>query len=693
MRPSSAALFGALLALLLLAPLAAAFNVTPYLTSGETEAQVRAQPLATASGAPAALYFINNVPSLVVVDDKVLTTPTAIEAALRESFQLSQLPTAAEWKAVRDDIEAFNKSRDFATRFGPAERTCLQYTGLTSSPCDSLSTCFVTASIVCNNFASNGGGGGCYPDVLAPLIFNYYTSVKSFQSNVPVLMSSMASVAPDKAVGLVSDAQTRLAALKKASANISQNALRFPENGDTCMDCIGLCPAPHLATASLDAASAKLNNLSARYKPLADMPAQIAQVAQSTQDRMAYQEASAVAAIWKPRWDSFKAKNAALKDNATAVALYVRNISTASILSQVETKWAAMEARFTSRNFVGIDADYTDLTRLVESLKAPVAVGLKPYSEAKDAQDKAGDALTRARWSLRTENKASVTFYNSLVQRKNGLDANFTPPKSAEEYKTLARQYALVTNDSNNLIQSQIPVTDAASSVGQQFGQTAINGVFSLTDALVPLPATTRNQVSPFIPPVVLLLSDLAIVSVALLTFIALLLYFKPLTRSRTLLGMAAAALFVFLFVLGLGSVGLFIFINQSAQSGAFSEFETLLSHSNASYVAVNTAGAPSDATAAMLSCAKNITGQLKARWGKPAYLFTYSNKTCSTGNLTNQPLEKCFASIGSDPVFYLNYNRTAALAPKFSVVYQHQAAFFGDTSYYTRCEIGDVLD
>ncbi len=692
MRPVYLSLF----VLAFLCACAWAFNASAYLYDTEQSTTITSQTL---SGGNAAytLYKINGTPAFVASGDTLITDPAQIEAALSANYQNTVLPSSGELSAIRADLLSFNDSRNKKTRLAPygIEYMCLQSTGLISIPCNTSSSCYGTANVVCGLYAAGGGGSGCYPEILSPLILDYSLDTATLNDNIGPIFSSLSSLTNDDAQSSLSGIQTRIAAIKTAAASLSSNNLRFPEgSAASCPNCIGLCASPQFDTASLDDANSKISTILSRMSSIGS-PATIAlQLVKSTSDRVAYQQNSQIYAVWAPKWNAFKANYSSLRDQALDLANYVSDPNFTSAARAFSETWPKVDAEVSSRNFNGIETDFASLQAAVPALQASLKSGAKPYATAQSAQNNASDALIRARWETNAQDKPSVDSYNSLASRKKALDALFTPPMTSAQYANLTAKYLALQNDIEAHIAAQRGAAGSAYNVGGQFGQTAVNGVFSLTDALMVLPASTRTQVAPVIPPFVLFLTDLALVAVALIVFIGVLLYFKPVFRNRGALGVWVIALFAFLFFLGIASVGMFLLINQSAHQGTLSDYLSLVQGSGGvSYVAIDQTGASADTVTAMASCAGNVSGQLKTRFKNASTtVFSYSGNVCAWGSQTNYTYPQCIDKTGGKPILFLHYVKTAK-APEFSVVYQKQADAYGDAAYYQRCEIGDVIN
>lgn len=670
----------------------AEFNLSAHLYDSETAASVLIQPLYSPSGVNYTLYTIGGIPSILTANDVPLGDSVAISSVLRAHYEHTILPSEQELAALQNHLLAFNASRNVKTDVNRKsypmglEDTCLTYTNLRYAPCNDSLSCASTATQLCMRYDV----GSCPPELIAPYLQAYSASVNTFNAQVPAILSSANGLSLDNAAEGFAQMKDKLALLKAAAQANMVTKLRVTQ-ATACPDCLGICPAPILDTASLDAASALVDTLSARVQSAPNINMAAQQIMLSSVEREAYAQSAALAAVWGPKWNQFKSKYQSLRDNASAVSSFTSDANFTASFSSFQAAWTAMDAHIATRTFVAVDSDFSRISGLIPSIQAAVASGRKPYDTLKLAQNHAGDALIAASWRIRTGDNAAIASYQKLVARRLALDAVLTPPLTSAQYANLTASYNALISDTARL-RSAGAGGDAVSNFGRAFSQVAVDGVFSLSAALIPLPSSTRQSVAPFIPPAVLLLSDLALASVILVVFISLLVYFKPLFRSRAMLGLWTALLFVLLFGLGLGSVGLYVVMTQNSQAATLADFTDLIPASNRTYVAIDQAGATPDALKTMSACAANITGQVKAHWNRTVTVFSFSGRACTWGNASNLTTSSCFDRAVDSPVFVLHYNNTAS-APRFAVVFAKQADTWGDAAYYTRCEIGDVLN
>lgn len=675
-----------------MAGVASSFDARAYLYDGENESMITTSDFSV-GGVAYTIVSYNKVETFLLSDGQVISDAQTISGVIRNYQNNVLMPTKEEWAKIKSQVLSFNASRNYKTRFGPAEQVCLDALLVSMYPCDTLSKCTTTATMICAIDPSVL----CPPaDLLAVPILNYTNDVRTFDNRTKDFLALWNAFTPDNAQSSFKQMQNDISVLKTSAVSISKNPLRFPESGDVCRDCIGRCPATHLDVASLDNASASLAVFTARIGPIGTEGGRASQIAQATIDRQNYVKASALLAQWTPKWNSFKSTYGALSTKAATVSQYVADSEFTTSYSVFKARWADMETKLTTRDFTGVEATFSELSSAASKLNASINGSLEPYNATVDAQDRSKDLLSRARWKVNPNSKESVAGYNALATRKNSLDAQFKPPLTSVSYKALTANYSSLSSDIEKFLGSEQKVTDTVSSFGGQFGSASINGAFTLASAFTPLTYSTRNAAAPFIPPFVLVLTDLAIISVAVVMFVGVLLYFKSAFRNRIVLGLWMVGLFGFLFALGVGSVAIFAFVNSAASSGTYDEFLQQLPRSNAAYIAIDQAGATSSQISAMSSCADTVKGQMKSLFSKPSHVFTFSGKSCAWvgGNQSsNQTLatDSCFDKTVGSSVFVMKASN-ATHDPKFSTVYLSQVEVAGDEAYYKRCEIGDVL-
>lgn len=698
-------LFAALL--LLLSPFAfAELNLAPFMYASEKGATVEYTTFA-ANGSTIKIVEINGEEALLLQDDRMVTDSAQITALLRDYYQKNFYPSSGDLAALKGDIDAFNKSRNYMTKYGPAEKTCRAGgTFLDYKPCQDLNSCTLTASLVC----TISGADGCMVDVLAGYILDYKKALDKLDSGYAQFDTAYRTLGPETIANSFSGMEASIATLKEGAAMVSKSKLRFPESG-FCGDCLGVCPDAHFDNAALSGAQAKITDLRAKSEPYTSLDATIAKVVASTEDRVKYKAGEEKALIFAPKLKASQAKFAGLKAQAVEARALVADSQFVASADNFLNKNDELEQKFETRDFDGFDSAISSYESAGKSLLVLINNSTSAYRIAADAQDTASDKILEAQWSVNRLSKASVDSYNSLADRKNKLDAQFKPPMTSAQYAALADSYGKVTADSKAYLASASSVQTSIFGAGNALGRTSVDGAMSLVSSMTPVDFKTRKSVATFIPPLVLAVIDLSILAAALLVFVGLFYYFRGFFRNKIATGGWVLTFLFFVFVLIVGSGAFYAIVLTSEQYSSFADFFDTFKAAGAVSVIVEESGATQDAIAAMHACADQIESQAKLL-GKKTNKYYISGSKCtsaipraSTGNSSNgstvydtkpnQAAADCLDGMPDYPVFDLYYSAENQV-PVFTTVVTKSATFKYNEATYAKkplCPVADILN
>lgn len=689
MRPVSYVLFALLLSVLT----ASAFEISDYLYEGEsaslTEDKIQIGDVTYA------LYSISGTPTMLRVDSAgeepmFISDKTAIENILHRHYGDKYLPTTEEWLEVHDNMLKLNDSRNILTRYTKPygiEKTCLMITGLMVNPCSDSESCFMTATAMCSGYTD-----GCDPSLMIDPIMHFSINVQGLDDSMDKILDITSSNLEIETAG--EDLETLKESIeeaKKYMKEIEQSKLRYPKEGlSTCMDCVPICDYARYDYDALTKAENKINTLESKLKPIKDISSISELIVKSNVDRENYKRGSKLFEVWGPKWEEFKKKHSILKENASLNSVYINEPSFAANLNSFTSSWDAFEKKLAKRDFDSVADDFSKLQNMADNLESSHSEAMDYYTQAEDASKEAEYAIIYAKLNVRTDDEASVEAYNTLVEKKNSLDSRFqSSSKKNSEYEEIEAEYEALADESRVFVSSQKSVFDDSTSIGRNFSAMALEGVFGLTDALYEMPPSTRSQVAPLIPPVVLFLVDLAAASLTLVVFVGVLLKFKSIFRRKAFLGAWAVLLFTFLFALAIGSVGLFVFMDHSANSSSsLGRFVSEFDDSEQFYIAIDQTDVEESSLTDMSACADKIKKQLGDGWGKEVTVFTYSGEVCLLGD-EEQSFTSCLDQIDSNPVFYLHEGDEDMPTAKFNVVYKKSADVYGG---HSECLIAKAL-
>ena len=689
-------------AMLLCLAAAAEFNIQPYLYSGETAASVTYTEFQSQSGA-AKLALINGDETFLLLDGNLLTDKAQISSILTEYYTKNFYPSQDDLSQLYGYAMAFNNSRNYMTRVGPSEKICLQYTFLSSKPCNDLSSCTQTATLLCYVTGSEG----CTVDILATDILTYKKSVDKLNAAWDKFDAAYKSLGPSTLSASFSSMDDALSQMKPVADEIAQSKLRFPEGGaSVCRDCLGICPDSHFDYISLSSARSKIASLNSKTAYFALLGTTVDKIAISTQQRQSYRSGEETAAIYQPKFDAAKKAFGGLKAQAEEAKALVSDSSFVSAANSFLDKEAELSQKMGKRDFSGFDALLSEYQSAGKALALVVNNSTAAYHSAADSQDKAGDAIIQAQWRVNRLSTASVDAYNSLAERKNKLDAQFKPPQTSTQYYALGASYENIATDSKAYVAASASFQDSVFGVGNTIGRASVDGAMGIASSMMPVSFQTRLSFAKYGLVFVVGAVDIAMLAAAIAVFVAAFYRFRGLFRSKLAVSGWVLTLLAFIFVLLIGSVGLYSIMANSDKFVSYNDFSAALASSSRAAVIIEQGGVADSTAKAMGACADSIEAQLRLQ-GKAVSKYYISGSLCSTvipkaGNGSKTTYETktglaaadCLNSIPDVPVFDLQYSKDNQ-PPTFTTVVTKSAIIKGNEAYYGKspmCDPANVL-
>lgn len=685
----------------------AELNLAPYLYPSEDGATIDYVSFASsAANSTVKIVEINGEEALILMDERMVTDRAQISDILNEYYKKNYYPSSGDFAALAGDADAFNRSRNYVTRYGPAEKTCRAGgTFLDYKPCKDIGSCTQTASLVC----TITGAEGCRVDLLATYILDYKKAIDKLDDGYGRFLTSYNLLAPGTLTTAFSDMESALSTMKEGADQVAKSKLRFPEAG-FCGDCLGVCPEAHFDYAALSAVQGKIDELQEKTAPYAKLEATIDKVIASTDDRIRFRAGEEKAIIFAPKLKSSTLKFSGLKAQATEARALVSDSSFVTAADSFLNKGEELEQKFAKREFDGFETLLSAYETSGRTLTAMINNSTSAYRTAAEAQDSASDKVLEAQWSVNRLSKSSVDSYNSLAERKNKLDAAFKPPMSSSQYLSLAESYRKVTSDAKAYLAASSSVQTSIFSAGNALGRTSVDGAMSLVSSMTPVSFKTRKSVATFVPPLVLAVIDLSVLAIGLLVFVGLFYYFHGFFKNRIAASGWALTFLFFVFVLIVGSGAFYAIVMSTEQYTSFAEFFDTYKTATTVSVVVEESGAPQDAISAMRACADQIAEQ-SALLGKKTYKYYIQGSKCtsvipkavSANNSTSITYEAktnlvaadCLDRMPDVPVFDLYYSAENK-PPTFTTVVTKSATFKYNEATYGKeplCPIADILD
>jgi hypothetical protein len=685
----------------------AEFSMAPYLYPGETQSSVAIVSFTSADGA-AKLYKVNGAETLLVVDDKMVSDKAQIDSILTKYYQDTYYLTPDELSQLKGFADSFNKSRNYKSKYGAVEQMCYSSgTFLSYKPCNDLSTCMQTASLVCYVTGSDG----CMVDVLATHILAYKKSIDKLNDAYSKFSTAYSTFSPATAATSLVTMDESFVSMKAAADEVMQSKLRFPEAA-VCRDCLGICPEAHFDYASLTSGREKVALLKQKVAPLVLLDTMIDKVAISTTERIAFRAGEEKAVILAPKYNAAKDKFGGLKAQAVEARALVSDTTFVSVADNFLAKGDELEMMLSTRSFTGFDSALSSYETSGRTLAGMINNSTSAYRLAIEAQDNATDNLLKAEWRVNRLSKASLDSYNALAEKQNKLNAQITPPMASSAYLSLAGKFDSLSSEAQTYVAASTGAQESVFGMGNAFSRSTVDGAMALASSITPVSFKTRQSFAKVVPPLMVAAVDLSILAVAVIIFAAVFYHFRHFFRSKLMISGWVLTLLGFTFLLIIGSVGFYSIVMSTEKFTSFSEFMGAVQSSGSIAVIIEESG-NNQTINSMRACADQIESQAKLL-GKKTVKYYISGSKCTTispksasnsTNATNSTAQQyvtqtnlvaadCLDGIPDVPVFDLQYASENS-PPVFTTVVTKQAIVKGNEAYYSKkpmCDIANVL-
>ncbi|MFA5105471.1 MAG: hypothetical protein WC506_00775 [Candidatus Micrarchaeia archaeon] len=710
MRPFNFALV--ILAGLLVLGALHAFDPKDYLYSGEDANSIATSTFSIGTDVYTVVSY-SGTETFLLKNNQIVQDQSAIKDAIQTNYLRSYQMSSSEITELEDLITAFNASRNFQTKYGPAERTCAQYTGQLNRDCNDPLSCQVSCSALpelCSpGFSSASpvdynGKTEYLGNVYANILTDFALNRKALDQYYSTFMAEMSGVTTDNVISKL-DTLINVASSMKATANKMDTSLLRGGDGvyytqascpsnetncDVCPTCIGICPKMHFDYSSLDSAISKMAGYKARAAPLSKINTLPALIYTNTQDRLAYQQNVLTSGDYSVRYEALKKRHNSTLATARDVQSYVSNTTFNALVDSMIADQSTIEASLKTFQFNDLDTvlrQYDSDASKVDNMSASVK---RPYLDALDAQQDVEAIVTRAQWRLDKTNKQQVDTYNELKATQLRYDDNFKPPYTPTDYTVLVKNYRTLENRTQSLINSYALSGNTAFLFIGNIARVTVDGVLGITNAIWPVTYKTRITYTPLIPPLAILIGAFSAISVAMFVFVGTLVKYKPVFRRKAVFFAWTLLLVVFIGVVVASSGAFYLLINQASTSTSFSDFYSVMNSSRNVVILADYTNATSAGTSAIDSCSAEVASQLKGGLGFDYTIIKIKDGKCTGSSAGNSTADSCLERLSDVPVIHIVQGTLNQ--PLFSVVYKKEALVNGDAAYIAKCDIASVL-
>ncbi|MEM2963151.1 MAG: hypothetical protein QXN01_01530 [Candidatus Anstonellales archaeon] len=678
----------ALLVLMLIYPVFS-FNASDYLYPGERPSIITSTKF-TINGTFYELISFGGVETFLLENGTPLNRTEKIREIIRAYDLSTYYPTPSDIEDARRAFLEFNATRETVlagTAKKGAEYYCKQYLGLLAIPCNNTQSCSATVL----SFCSRIGSSEClsYYTTLTNYTTEFAVATQTLDEEMRKVDEAFSSISIENIVSKVDEIISSIPRMRESAKTIINSKLS--RSDPTCGDCLLLCAPVPINLSKLDIASSKINAIKTKVVIISNINQSAAQIANLTQTRISYRTNAQLSGSYGATFSQMQKEAQKTIDAATEAQTLVYDESFNKDVSELGTLTLDIQASLAQNRFFGLNSAFERYRILVNKLNNTLKNFTEPYTSTSEIKENVTDELILTGWIVDRSNLEEVTTYRDLQLRKYELDKRFSPPMSIASYRNLYYNYSQLLNETKGFAKVHGSVKNTVYWLVGNIGRATVDGVLKLSTPFISINYKTRKTYAAIIPPVLIILTDFSLISLALLLFAAFIVRMrKYVIRRIVLLGWTATVL-VFIFVLAISSLGFYALLNEAANAATFLEFKSELYKHNSSVIIVDNTNSTVGARLYLSSCADKVGSSLQAL--NLSYIrYEIEDENCYlSGNTTAKSKDYCYSQIGDVPIIKLSYS-PKNLTPKFFVVYTKEAHISGDALYMKRCDISKVI-
>ncbi|OIO21790.1 hypothetical protein AUJ17_01255 [Candidatus Micrarchaeota archaeon CG1_02_47_40] len=663
------------------------FSPSDYLYSSEPASTITSIKFIL-NGTNYELVSFGGVETFLLANSTPLNETAKIEPVMSAYSMLYIYPNQSEIDAARLALIKFNDSRNYNTSLTGkkgAEDYCEQSLTLKAMPCRNISTCYMTATLTCMRYDP----GSCDVAMLANATLEFALATTALDDEVEYANSAFLSMNFNNIVGKLNDISAEVPNMRKNADAIIGSKLRYDP---TCGTCYAFCPIIPIDLNALNDASAKTNTLKTKVAVISNIHKTSEQIANFTKSRLERKVNTVLSGSYGKTFTDLQAQVRNTIDSALEAQKLVYDASFNKDVSEIGELTLDIQQSISSNRFMGLNADFEQYRIITNRLNNTLKNFTEPYDSTMAIKENVSSMLIMAEWVTDRTNLEEVTQYNQLKIDEYAIGKQFKPPMSISSYRTLYYNYSTLMNETQSYMGRHVSAKNTLYWLVGNIGRASVDGVLKLTDPFMEVNYQTRKTYSSIIPPILLILTDFSLISLALVVFAGLIVRMRKYFIRRIILLGWAAVLLTFIMVLAIASLGFYSLLNSASHAATFSEFGSELSKYNESVIIIDSSNSTAGAAASLNSCAGKVALAL-SKLNISAVQYSIDGAVCRYGTAptVQTTTEECWKLIGDVPVFTLAYSPKNT-TPQFSVVYTKEVLVAGDARYISRCDLANVL-
>ena len=686
MRPAraKASLFVIIFALLFTLSFAA-FTLDNYLYLTESNTSIQ-QFSTTVGGTTYTVVTLAGKEILILKGDSIVKTESEIESALKGRCVDTSYPSSVDMNEVKDQVLAFDKSRENPTSFGSLETFCDKSVGQ-DKPNEGGCVDIVSCQMTCNQGSYSCMQYGMFSATFLPELLNYANTKRGMDTQIGKVTSIVnkidAVTNPAQLTFNVSEElatlQNSITTLQALSTNYSSNKLFIRSQNGGFEFCIPIGFSLALNNTALTNAATKVTTLATKAACFDTLSSKTKDVFNSTYDRLSFYSGTKQKDTAQEQFDALTLQFNNLTAKSAPVASLVNDQNITDYISSINNLSATYYQNVNDKLYdqAGLTVSMID-TKLAE-FDSYLNNSFVTLGSLITARSNASFTIAKASLVIESTDSALLSDLQKQRDKFASLESKVSSKISYAEIDSVSQSYNTLTTDTSALI-SKKKSFDAAAADNLLSGAARGMSMFVLDTIAAPLGVKESEKRAWIanIPMLVILLIDVLVLAVFTIGFFFIV-WGKTEKFMKARVIKTWAMIFLFLLIVMAGfSIALNSIINK--ETGPVSLYNFMLQTKKYDSVVLFLERSSTANAAPMNSCAAQFETLLTSI-GKTVTKIDVVDGVCN-----DKIISECLTQVGKTPIIRLKY--AAKNATTFYTFYKIEAVLEGDDAYFNDCPV-----
>lgn len=706
MRPEVKLLLG----LILILGLVNGFYTSNYLYDDETMTNVKETSFQI-DNINYKIISIEDDYTFLLKNDELVNNESVINKTIRRYYLQDAIGDQDfNFTNIKELLNDFAESRDAPYTYSSynfighrPEYSCLHsigfvgYRGETDlNVCDDYDSCY---DVALSTSIKMDGKKIPYDQVprLANEMVTYRTTLLALDQTMEDCFNIVNNIDESNIVTSLNELEEAVNSATEAAEEIKMSKLRLPDDiGATCLKestpanerCMRMCSEVAYDMDALENVLDEIDDWKTTLDAMEDAEGISTEIFWNTQSRTFYYANKEAYLQHKSNYESLQTKYKNEANEAKATLELITDTQLNNAYNSITTLTSEIE---NDLNYYELDNLGASITTLESKYKTIETLNDKNLTDNYylliEKKELSEELIIKTKWSIDQNDVTVVTNLNSLGEMYNNLNDHVNPPISITECQDLIKSYDELNVELEYLYTTTPEGKSGLDDIGKTIKDKTTNGVFTVAGNFMTVDVATQNQLGPIIPPLMIGLVDLALLSFAIIIFITVVYTNRQMFRKRIVLTSWTILLILFISILSVGSIAAYFLVTEVSSSD-LDNFNIELNDTQTLTIVQDERGALTDTTIAMDACSNKIKTAVTS---KTIDVYILKPSEC-TVNGQYKSLNECEEELKGKLQINMIYNWDIEKY-EFGRLYNAELLNIqGNAKTFTNCEIAHII-